>query len=211
LLSLCSSTKNVLLPGQNRYNGRDVYAKIKSVVTGMTLMGILGSPYLKVIVSSVCVYIFIVLAIRLFGKKELAQLSVVDLVFILLISNAVQNAMVGSDTSLLGGLIAAGSLFVVNALFKNLIYRFPSFGKWLQGEPMMLIYHGHINQSNLLRTQITFDELLQAVREHGVGSLTQVDLAVLEPDGNISVLSQDFRKKTVKRRKAHRVVGRQVG
>ena len=74
--------------------------------------------YLAVALTSTAVYLFIVLAIRLFGKKELAQLSVTDLVFILLISNAVQNAMVGQNTSLGGGLVAAGTLFAVNAGFK---------------------------------------------------------------------------------------------
>jgi uncharacterized membrane protein YcaP (DUF421 family) len=81
--------------------------------------------YLKIAGSSVTVYLFIIIAIRLFGKKELAQLSIIDLVFILLISNAVQNAMVGSDSSLTGGLVAASALFIINYLFKYLMYRFP--------------------------------------------------------------------------------------
>ena len=81
--------------------------------------------YLKIALSSSAVYLFIIIAIRLFGKKELAQLSIIDLVFILLISNAVQNAMVGADSSLAGGLVAASTLFFINYLLKFLIYRFP--------------------------------------------------------------------------------------
>ncbi|MDQ1089164.1 hypothetical protein [Siphonobacter sp. SORGH_AS_1065] len=78
--------------------------------------------YLDIIGRSLAVYLFIIAAIRLFGKKELAQLSIVDLVFILLISNSVQNAMVGSDTSLPGGIIAAGALFLGNLILKRIIY-----------------------------------------------------------------------------------------
>lgn len=100
-------------------------------------------------IRPVAVYLFIVLALRLFGKKELAQLSVIDLVFILLISNAVQNAMVGSDSSLVGGLIAAGILFLTNYVLKKLIYYFKPIDKLLQGEPTLLIYEGEIQEKQL--------------------------------------------------------------
>ena len=83
----------------------------------------------QIALSTACVYLFIVAAIRLFGHKELAQLSVIDLVFILLISNAVQNAMVGPDSTLAGGLVAAGTLFILNYLLKLLFYRFPRLGR----------------------------------------------------------------------------------
>src|SRR3954469_18214322 len=95
---------------------------------------------LEIVLRSVIVFVFIVLAIRLFGKKELSQLSVIDLVFILLISNSVQNAMVGPDTSLQGGIIAAGSLFVVNFVLKHFVYKNRRFGQFLQGSPVMLIH-----------------------------------------------------------------------
>jgi len=94
---------------------------------------ILFNNYIHIIISTMAVYLFIVIAIRLFGKKELAQLSVVDLVFILLISNAVQNAMVGPDSTLSGGLVAASTLFVLNYIFKSLQYRYPRFSKVIQG------------------------------------------------------------------------------
>jgi uncharacterized membrane protein YcaP (DUF421 family) len=167
-------------------------------------------PYLKIIFSSVCVYLFIVLGIRLFGKKELAQLSVVDLVFILLISNAVQNAMVGNNTSLPGGLMAAGALFGVNYVFKFILYRFPSLGAWVQGEAVLLIYQGKIHHSNLEKNQITPAELMEAVREHGVSSVKEVDLAMLEVDGNISVLSHDFTHKTLRKHRGHKIINKQL-
>src|SRR4030043_1843974 len=158
--------------------------------------------YIQICVMSVAVYFFIILAIRLFGKKELAQLSVYDLVFILLISNAVQNAMVGPDSTLTGGLAAAGSLFVVNFILKRLQIRFPKFGKAIQGEAIMLVFKGKILSTHLKSAGITEDELMEVIREHGVASVSEVDLAVLEVEGNISVLSTDLHKKTTRRRKA---------
>ncbi len=150
--------------------------------------------------SSVVVYLFVILAIRLFGKKELSQLSIVDLVFILLISNSLQNAMVGNNTSLAGGLTAATSLFVVNWILKNLIYHSKEISKTLQGNPIMLVYQGKIIQKHLDKAQISRDELDASIREHGIKNVSLVDLAILEVDGNISVLSQNFTKKTKKRR-----------
>ena len=163
------------------------------------------NPTLNIIVSTLCVYVFIVVAIRLFGKKELSQLSVVDLVFILLISNAVQNAMVGSDSSLLGGLIAAGTLFIVNYIYKLLVYKFPKLGRIMQGEPMMLIYKGKLYEKNIQKAKFTMDELKEAVREHGVERFEDVDLAMLETDGNISIISGDFQQRSVKKRAPKRL------
>ncbi len=169
---------------------------------------IISNNYVRIIFSTAVIYLFIVIAIRLFGKKELAQLSVVDMVFILLISNAVQNAMVGPDSTLSGGLVAASTLFVINYLLKYLQYRFPGFGKVVEGDAIMLIYKGKIIDKHLRRAQITVDELLEAVREHGVESVKDVDLAILEVDGNISVLSKEFQNRTVKRRKAHKILNK---
>ncbi len=168
------------------------------------------SGYGHIVFSSICVYIFIVVALRIFGKKELAQLSVFDLVFILLISNAVQNAMVGTDSTLGGGVIAALSLFVVNYIFKLIIYRFPRAGKLIQGHAILLIYKGHLNTINLIKAKISSEELMEAIREHGATTIVEIDLAVLEVDGNISVLSHEFHVKTSKKRKPHKVIKKQT-
>ena len=155
--------------------------------------------FLKIVASSTVVYIFITLAIRLFGKKELAQLSVLDLVFVLLISNAVQNSMVNGDmASLINGLIAAATLFLLNFILKILIYRSKRFKKLIEGEPLILISQGKINDRNLQKLMISTDELLEAVREHGVSGVHEVDLAIFEVDGNISILSDNYHKRTVK-------------
>jgi uncharacterized membrane protein YcaP (DUF421 family) len=164
-------------------------------------MDFFHNEYVQVITSSVAVYVFIIIAIRLFGKKELSQLSVIDLVFILLISNSVQNAMVGSNVSLSGGLTAAGALFITNYIFKQFLYRFPKFSKIIQGDAIMLVYNGKLDHKNLEKARITEDELLEAIREHGVPSVEDVNLAILEIDGNISVLSNDFNHRTVRKRR----------
>lgn len=159
--------------------------------------------FVIIALKSIAVYVFIVAAIRLFGKKEFAQLSVVDLVFILLISNAVQNAMVGSDSSLSGGLVAAFALFSTNYIFKRLELLFPSFKKVVEGEPIVLIYGGNVNEASLSKASLDREQLHAAVREHGVSDFSQVDLAVLELDGTISILSDNYQKKSKRKRKGH--------
>jgi len=161
-----------------------------------------ANEYINIIISSSAVYFFIIMAIRISGRKELAQLSVIDLVFILLISNAVQNAMVGQNTSLVGGLVAAGTLFIVNFILKILMYRFSKLSQLIQGQEIMLIYNGVLNEKNLKRARMSISELQEAVREHGVLEMKDVDLAVLEVDGNISILSDNYKDKSVKRRKS---------
>ncbi len=160
----------------------------------------------SIAIRSVIVYLFVILAIRLFGKKELTQLSVVDLVFILLLSNSLQAAMVGSDITLTGGLIAASSLFVVNWILKNLIYKSKRISQTIQGSPIMLVYQGKVLYKHMEKAQISHDELEAAIREHGVKDIAAVDLAILEVDGNISVLSSNFSRKTKKRR-IHKTLG----
>lgn len=160
--------------------------------------------YWDIILRTCAVYLFIVAAIRIFGKTQLAQLSVFDLVFILLISNSVQNAMVGPDASLSGGLIAAGSLFLLNYLFKSIVFRNKKISRLLQGDPVLLIHHGRLIQSNIDEIRLPMEELEAAIREHGVGSVEEVDLAMLETDGNISILSQNYKHESRIKRKPKR-------
>jgi uncharacterized membrane protein YcaP (DUF421 family) len=164
--------------------------------------------YLNIALKSIAVYVFIVAAIRVFGKKEFAQLSIIDLVFILLISNSVQNAMVGADSSLEGGLVAAFSLFLMNYIFKKISLFSKGFSKAIEGEPIMLIYQGEVKLDGLKKAQISVDQLKAVVREHGVESIELVNLAMFEVDGNISVLSDNFKKSTQRKHKGHRVIGK---
>ncbi|MBS1578698.1 MAG: DUF421 domain-containing protein [Bacteroidetes bacterium] len=159
------------------------------------------TDYLIIAAKSTTVYIFIIIAIRLFGKKELAQLSVIDLVFILLISNSVQNAMVGTDSSLTGGIAAALGLFICNYIFKLLLRRSEKFSKIVQGEKIVLVVGGKLNEQALKKSMLTKEEIEMAVREHGVDDIEDTDLVILEVDGNITVLSNNYAHKTVKKRK----------
>jgi uncharacterized membrane protein YcaP (DUF421 family) len=164
--------------------------------------------FLEIVGRSVVVYLFIVIAIRIAGKKELAQLSVIDLVFILLISNAVQNAMVGPDNSLPGGLIAAASLFLVNIILKFITYRYKKANIAIEGEPVILIHNGKILQKNLDKEKIPLEEIEASVREHGVENIDDVNLAIMETDGNISIISDNFKRRTSRKRKSHKIINK---
>lgn len=157
--------------------------------------------YIQIACRAGAVYLFILVAIRLFGKKELSQLSTSDLVLILLISNAVQNAMVGSGSTLDGGLVAALTLFMINYAFKLLMYRFPNVARAVEGDTSVLIYKGKVNDLVLRREKISRDELEEVVREHGILSTKDVELSVLERDGNISVVSKQLPGQTFHERK----------
>ncbi|MGB3076639.1 MAG: YetF domain-containing protein [Chitinophagales bacterium] len=162
--------------------------------------------YLIVIGATTAVYLFLVLAIIIFGKREIGQLSITDLVFLLLISNAVQNAMVDGDwDSLWVGIVAAITLFALNLLFKNLVYKSSQFNKLIEGEPVLLIYHGKMVIENIRKEQITLNELEGAIRENGFENITEVSLAKLETNGNISVVGFKDEKSIVFRKKKRHV------
>lgn len=163
--------------------------------------------YGKIMLSCVVVYIFIIAALRLFGKKELTQLSVLDLVFILLISNSVQNAMVGSDASLSGGLIAATSLFIANYIFKMVLYNFPKLSHNVQGHPILLVYRGQLIEQNLKKIQLTLAELKEAIRSHGEERISDIDQAVFEVNGNISIISKGYKRQTLKKKNEYSIKG----
>ena len=159
--------------------------------------------YLDIVLRSTAVYLFMVVALRIFGKKELSQLNTADIILILLISNSVQNAMVGADTSLWGGIAAASVLFLVNFLFKKLMKSSKWFNALLSDKPEILIHNGKLDFKQLSRLDISHDELKEAMREHGVEYFTDVKLAMLEPDGNISIISGDVRLRQTHYKRKH--------
>lgn len=161
----------------------------------------IGSDIGGIILRTLSVYLVIVFLLILLGKRELSQINVTDLVFILLISNAVQNAMVGTNASLEGGLVAAGVLFALNYLFRFLNFRFGFLRKIIEGQPKLLIYEGRVQDANMHKEKITYEELMTAVREHGVSDVKHVALGMLEIDGTISIVSDDLRRKTTHKRK----------
>lgn len=170
------------------------------------------NPFLDVSLRSLAVYLFMILGLRIFGKNQLSQLNAGDVILLLLVSNAVQNAMVGQDTSLQGGLVAATVLFVANFGLKKLMFYNQKIKHLVEDEPEILVKDGVADFEKLKKAEISVDELLETVREHGVESVQHVKLAVLEVDGNISVISTDQNNQTNfsrhKRkfpRKAHRI------
>lgn len=166
------------------------------------------NPYLDIIFRSVSVYLFMVIALRIFGKKQLSQLNTADVILILLISNSVQNAMVGSNTSLYGGMIAALALFVVNFIFKKIMSKSNFIKDLVQDTPEVLIHDGKIAFATIAKLGITNEELLEAMREHGVEYYKDVKLAMFEIDGSISIISgNENLKKTHHKRKIHKTLG----
>ena len=146
---------------------------------------------LDVAIRTTVVYLALLTGLRLTGTRQLGQMSTFDLVLLLIIANAVQNAMVGPDTSLAGGLVAATVLIAWHRVIDWWRLRSRGFAKLLAGEGIMLIHHGTILETHLRRAGITRDEVVQALREHGVADVKDVLLAVLEPDGAISVIRND--------------------
>ena len=144
-----------------------------------------------------------VIALRIFGKKELSQLNTADVILILLISNSVQNAMVGSDTTLWGGLVAATVLFIINFTLKKLMYKYKRFSDFMQEKPEILIHNGLLDFKSLSKLNITNDELKEAMREHGVEYFADVKLAMLEIDGNISIISGENNLKQTHFKRKH--------
>lgn len=148
------------------------------------------NAYLDIVLRTLSVYVFIFIAIRITGKKEISQLSIVDFVLVILVSNAVQNAMVGPDNSLTGGLIAAAVLFGVDYLIKLLIYRNKKIRKALEGEPVMLVYKGRYLEQNMKHEKVSHEELTEAIRAHGIMRVENVELAIMETNGLISVIGK---------------------
>ena len=163
-------------------------------------------PYLDIVLRSVSVYFFMVIALRIFGKRELSQLNSSDIVLILLISNAVQNAMVGSDVSLEGGIIAAFSLFFINYIFKKVMLKSKFVKNLIQEKPEILIHDGKIDFKTVSKLGITSDELDEAIREHGVENYKFVKLAMLEINGNISIISGNENLFQTKHKRIHKTL-----
>jgi uncharacterized membrane protein YcaP (DUF421 family) len=152
----------------------------------------LGTPLWGIAARSVLVYVAMVAGLRLMGKRELGQMTVFDLVVILLIANAVQNAMVGPDFSVQGGIVAAFVLLGANRVL-SLARLHGRWGRFLEGTPTVLVQDGKLVSQHLRREGLQADDVEMAVREHGLESLESVGLAVLEPDGAISVVPRSSR------------------
>ncbi|MFZ0808699.1 MAG: YetF domain-containing protein [Candidatus Sulfotelmatobacter sp.] len=146
---------------------------------------------LQIILRTGIIYLLVLIGVRLSGKREVGQMTPFDLTLLLLLSNSVQNAMTGPDTSLAGGAVAASTLLLLNYLVANVSGRNRGFRRWVEGEPSLLVHDGQVIESHMARERVSIDELNRALREHGINSCDQVALAVLEVDGSISCLKYD--------------------
>jgi uncharacterized membrane protein YcaP (DUF421 family) len=141
-----------------------------------------------ILLRTVVVYVFVMVGFRLRGKREVGQLAPLDFALILLIANALQNAMVGPDSSLLGGLTAASALLLVNWFFGRLALNSRRFERVLRGQARVLISHGHVLDDSLKAENLSHQDLMQALRENGCPAVDDCRLAVMEVDGTISVI-----------------------
>src|SRR5882672_3629945 len=146
---------------------------------------------LEIVVRTAAIYFVVLLGVRLSGKREVGQMTPFDLTLLLLISNAVQNAMTGSDTSLLGGVVAAAVLLLLNYLIAEVSGGNRKFRRFVQGQPSLLVHDGKIIAAHMAKEHVSMDELQRALRAHGISSYHDVALGVLEVDGSISCLKYD--------------------
>lgn len=147
----------------------------------------LGAPVLEKIVRPVIVYLLLVVFLRVFGKRELAQLNPFDLVVLLSLSNTVQNAIIGNDNSLTGGMVGAFSLMAVNYLVVRFLFRHRRLDQMLEGSPSVLIEHGRVRDKALARELLSRSELLTVLHRQGFDRLEEVEHCVLEPGGTFAI------------------------
>src|SRR5438876_103253 len=151
---------------------------------------VLGIPLLEKILRPILVYAFLVVSLRLSGKRELVQLNPFDLVVLLTLSNTVQNAIIGDDNSVLGGIISATSLLATNFLVVRFLYRHRKLDQLVEGRSDVLIEGGKVRTRNLKRELITVPQLAAAARKQGFDSLSEVEQCVLEPGGTLTFLGK---------------------
>jgi len=147
----------------------------------------LGAPVLEKILRPAIVYVFLVLALRVFGKRELAQLNPFDLVVLLSLSNTVQNAIIGNDNSVMGGVVGALALLVINYVVVRFLFGHRRLDQILEGEPTTLIENGRVNQKALAKELLTSAELMTVLHRQGFQHVKEVEHCVLEPGGTFDV------------------------
>ena len=155
-----------------------------------TDMFALGLPVAEKILRPIVVYFFLVVGLRLAGKRELAQLNPFDLVVLLTLSNTVQNAIIGDDNSVTGGIIGAATLLFVNFLVVRFLYRHQKLDRMVEGDATVLMENGKILERKLAKEVLTRQELVAAAHKQGFGSLDEVDRATLDPSGTICFVAK---------------------
>jgi uncharacterized membrane protein YcaP (DUF421 family) len=150
----------------------------------------LGLPVAEKMLRPVIIYLFLIVLLRLAGKRELAQLNTFDLVVLLMLSNTVQNAIIGDDSTITGGIIGAATLLAVNAIVVRFLYAHESLDRVVEGEPEILIDNGAVQHDRLRGELITIHELEAAAHKQGFASLDEIDRAVLDAGGTIAFFAK---------------------
>ncbi|HVZ49939.1 MAG TPA: YetF domain-containing protein [Gemmatimonadaceae bacterium] len=150
-----------------------------------------GVPAVEKIARTIVVYTFLVAGLRLFGKRELGQLNPLDFIVLLLLSNTVQNAIIGNDNSLVGGLLGAAVLFIINDVLVRISYGRPRLRRFIEGRPEVLVHDGRMIKRALARNFITPEELVAAARKQGIQHLADVEMATLEVSGALSFTTRE--------------------
>ena len=150
-----------------------------------------GTSLLEKIIRPILVYGCLVLLLRIGGRRELAQMNAFDLTVLLMLSNSVQNAIIGEDNSLLGGIIGGATLIVVNLTVNRYLYHHPNLDRAIEGDTVQLVKNGRVLRKNLERELITEAEVLAAVHRQGVLSINECESVILEVGGTISVIPRD--------------------
>ena len=147
-------------------------------------------PLVEKILRPVIVYLFLIVFLRIFGKRELAQLNPFDLVVLLSLSNTVQNAMIGDDNSVTGGVVGALSLLAINWVLMWVLYRAPKMTAVLEGQPSTLIRNGVVDEAELKKESLTHEELISVLNKNGFNDPEDVETCVLEPNGTFFVVGK---------------------
>jgi len=163
---------------------------------------------LEIAARTAVIYMIVLIGVRLSGKREVGQMTPFDLTALLLLSNSVQNAMTGPDTSLVGGIVAAATLLLMNLGVAEYAGVNRRFRKLVQGTPSLLIHNGEILTVHMAKEHVTIDELDRALREHGIASAKDVSIGVLEVDGSMSFLKFDDIPESVQPHKRMRFLRR---
>ncbi|HEY3781866.1 MAG TPA: YetF domain-containing protein [Fimbriimonadaceae bacterium] len=157
-----------------------------------------------IIAKTVVVYLFLIIGLRFLGKRELGQMNIYDLVMIVVLGNAVQNAMVNNDNTLVGGIISATVLLIMNKLFNMIIVHWKGAEKAMVGQPVLIVNHGNFLDGAMKHEGVTRDQVFAALREHGIDNIDQTESCILEVDGTISVVPKG--SETYRTRKHYRAL-----
>jgi uncharacterized membrane protein YcaP (DUF421 family) len=163
-----------------------------SSMTSKTLtdMFVLTLPIAEKMIRPVVIYVFLIVGLRIAGKREMAQLNPFDLVVLLTISNTVQNAIIGEDNSVTGGILGAATLLAINYLVVRFLYNHEKLDRLIEGEPDLLIEGGVVREDLLKKELMTRTELEAAAHKQGFGSLEEIDRAILDSGGTMSFIAK---------------------